>query len=254
MLRSIALLLLLCQVATAQDELGGQNLFEPTPAQRLDHDEPAAFEAPPAQPVIKKEDWKPKLAITLTTSPNGHSMTQHRVRRVPVLETAYEVAEMHRDGKEVKVNVPIQKRSWREVTETISVAGSNQLLCDDFKLGMEATDTGTNYSFESTGRLILQRQGSSIEAESGSYSNGKLRLLNAKVQLAGMSMEADTLVISMRVFGVSTVPTADLQPRTGDDRNRVLRPQPDGAFTNREFRQSPPKEDGFDRFDLKVIE
>lgn len=209
MVRSIALLALFtCQVATAQD-----GLFEdPLNAEALTDTPPMTDPGvlvPAAKkettPAARSEDWKPKLAITLTTSPEGVGATRQVVRRVPVYSTAYEEADVVRGDKTVKVKVPVQKLTWREVTESISVPGSAQVLCDELTLTMEASDSGPRYSFKSNGPLILQTQGTRIQADSGSYLDGKLKLINAKVQQGGMTMESDTLTIAMMVYGVSTV-------------------------------------------------
>ena len=75
MLRSIALLLLLCQVTEAQENLGVQDLFESMPTPKYVAETPAAAEkrpplsAPITAPAVQQEDWQPKLTITLMTTP-----------------------------------------------------------------------------------------------------------------------------------------------------------------------------------------
>lgn len=254
MVRSIALLLFCCQVAIAQDSpitgaFNPEQFDENPPAAELTDSVVSEKQAPP---VVKSEDWNPKLVITLTTSPAGVRMTRRIVRRVPTFSTAFEESEVTRDEETIKVRVPVQTLTWREVPESISVPGSFQVLCDELSLVMDATESGPRYSFKCDGRLILHTQGSLIQAESASYSDGKLKLINAKVQQVGMAMEAETLTIAMTVFGVSTATSSVPSAAEAVDQ---ISPEPDPAFepgerNNFRLPVGPPlRDDVFDRRD-----
>lgn len=229
MVRSITLLLFLCQIATAQENAITDPFSDPgvvkTP-EDVSSDSKAA-QQPQRDTEEEKKDWQPKLAITLTTSPEGVNVMREVTRRVPKYITEYEDKEILRNERTVKVKVAVQKLTWQEVKQRVSLPGSAQILCDEMNLKMEASATHPSFSFECNGRLILQTTGSSISAESGSYAGGKLKLVNAKVQQASMTMEAESLIIDMTVFGVSTVTAPAPNQDTPFIRNR---PEPDRLF------------------------
>lgn len=257
MLRSIALLLIICQVASAQDtrptDKFVENPLEAAPL-RPEANPSATAENKASRDVAKVKDWQPKLAITLTTSPEGTSVARQVTRRVPMYVTEYEDRKNLRDERQPNVRVAVQKLTWREMTLSVVVPGSAQILCDEMNLTMKSSASGPAYSFECNGRLILQTSGSSISAESGSYSDGKLKLTNAKVQQSSMAMEAESLTLAMSVFGVSTL-TAPVRDEDRDLRFTPGQPEPDRLFQPNDVNDArdksvpAPRTPNFDRRD-----
>lgn len=212
MVRLVVLLVFACQVVVAQDQpaavdpADSNDLFAPLNSKQSSPEQPPEKNA-------KKTDWKPKLSITLITSPQGQNVVQTIVRTVPTYSTAYKEIKTMRGDETFTVRVPMQKLESREVSEQVMVPGTAIVLCDALDMAVEATESGPQYSFSSKGPMILQYRSSAIRAETGTYSNGELKLTKATVTQAGLTMESESLVVKMTVYGLSTAPQSPTPDR-----------------------------------------
>lgn len=205
MVRLVILLTFACQVVVAQDQpaaavpSSSNDLFaEPDSKVTMREESP--------EDSARKADWKPKLGITLMTSPGGQSVVQTIVRTVPIYSTAYKEIKTKQGDETLTVRIPVQKLESREISEQVTVPGTAVVQCDGLDMAVDVAESGPRYSFSSNGPMILQYRSSVIRAESGTYSNGELKLTKASLAQAGLTMESETLVVKMTVYGITTSP------------------------------------------------
>jgi hypothetical protein len=117
-----------------------------------------------------------------------------------------------------------------------------QLQCEDIQLQTKAEGEARHYTFSCSGKLELNMPGFNLTGEDVSYENGVMTIKQAKVQVGGTTLTAESLNLSLQITGVGigeTIPTAPYNQPTFWH----VQPVPDVNF--RPFNPEPEPSDNF---------
>lgn len=145
--------------------------------------------------------------MTLQVKENGQGNFVAKSVNVPYYKINYVdrvvVLDDERDERTDTVRVAVRKLAHHTVENQVYAPGVSMLLCDEISLTAVKSEA-SNYEFECPGRLLLRVGRLVLDAESGSYKNGELKLTGVTIIQGGTTATADNLTLPLPVWGLTT--------------------------------------------------